>query len=222
MARKGRKDSGELYDVFRKITSEQPSKGVPESFPAYTGEPGEEEGEETPQTSEQRKLDIGRAFIVSYNTAVITFVAFIIILLWVYLVGVERGEKKIIQRKSEEETQNINKTEKEEISSIKLSNEMGTAENLWTVEVYKVPNGKLDILEKNIRKPLQRQKDVKETFIAKTEDRDGYVLWVNTFPKDSTDGLVCLENMLKMEARHGGKAFANAKLVPFDKSRVIK
>jgi len=222
MAQKGRKDTGELYDVFRKITSEQSVKTPPEDLQSRSNESGEETPEETSRIAEQSAPDIGRAFIVSYNTAVITFVAFIIILIWIYLLGIERGEKKVIQMRSHEEAQNVKDHRKRDFSNIRLTKEMGTEKNLWSVEVYKIAPDKLGFLRKNIRDPLKRRKDVKETFIAKAEDGNGYVLWINTFPEGSIDGNTTLENMKNMESRAGGKAFPHARFVRFEKSRVIE
>jgi len=222
MAKKGRKDTGELYDVFRKITSEQQSQKFPLP-PLAEGETQEAAAPEA-QAGEPRaaRADIGRAFVVSYNTAVITFVAFIIILVWVYLVGVRRGEKRAVREKSRIEAQNIKEGTRDALSSLDMVKEAGTRRDLWTVEVYRVPADKLDLLERNIRAPLARRKDVKETFIARDEDGTGYVLWVNRFPRGSTEGEICLEAMKNLEARSGGKAFKNPRIVPFDRSRVVK
>lgn len=221
MARKGRKDTGELYDVFRKITSEQSPKPPSEPHPSSSDETVQDAEDRQP-AAENRNLDIGRAFIVSYNTAVITFVAFIIILIWIYMLGIKRGENKVIQARSHKEARDINSEGSGKLGEIPVTNEIGTEKNMCTVEVYRVSPEKLDKLRKNIRDPLKRQSKVDKTYIAKGEDGNGYVLWVNTFPRDSIDGQTTLEHMQKMETRSGGKAFANARIVPFDKSRVIE
>lgn len=216
MAKKGRKDTGQLYEVFRKITSQ---KGE-QAFDIITGT-GEESSQKEHEAVKAAVVEKpGRAFIVGYNTAVIIFIAFIIVGLWLYLIGYKWGRESVIQRKSKIEKVNI--PVKKDTDIISLHPEIGrTAQEEWyTVEVYSVPRDKLESLKKNIRGALIRQHF--ETFIATSEKDEGYVLWVGQFPKESPIAEQRLEQMRVMPAKSGGRAFKNPKFVIFDKTRIVE
>jgi hypothetical protein len=224
--RKGRKDSGDFYEVFRKITSSQKTeRAFAEPTPA--GRPEEpSKGPENPTApttiaaAEPVRIP-GRAFILTYNTAVITFIAVIIVVVWAYMMGYHNGRQQNTQDKLLRASEQIKFDQGTTVTTIPLVDEQPSPNETFTVEVLRsVPLSDLDNIERNARTYLTAQGY--ESFIARGEDGQSLALWVGRFPNNSIAGGNTMEKMRSLPSRAGTAAFPEPKFVKFVQARVVK
>jgi len=221
---KGRKDTGDLYEVFRKITAKQGEIPQPEQIvqePSAGGDAPEQPALPLDQGSASQMIPVDkRCFFITYDTAIITFIAFILVGALLYVTGFNLGKKSVTEQISFKDTADIIEQTDTEIYDLDLNNEKGPVKTEWTVEVYSVPRASLKDLEDNLRDKLEKQNY--ETYIARSKDNKRYLLWIGRFIKDSTTAQETLERIKNIKTRSGKQAFQNPVYVPFEESRVLK
>ena len=163
VVRKGRKDSGDFYEVFRKITSSQKAeRAYPEAAPAPRPEeqPKNPENPTSPTTiaaGETVRVP-GRAFILTYNTAVITFIAIVIVIVWSYMMGYRNGRLQNTQDRDQRQREQVNYNPETGVDNIPMIDEQPPPTDTFTVEVLRgIPVSDIDTIERNVRTYLQAQ-----------------------------------------------------------------